>query len=328
MPKQPGENLSHQSLKDRAIIGSLKKRRNRIGRKKRNSAEWMLEENDDSTSSKRTITVRAAFLIVLISSVCIYALYYGLSNQENTADFTPPPPTTSELDTITSGPPVFDENPKEIAEAFTSSTDPQERLQWVVNSEEIAKRLNQYPEEALSHPAQSITPMGTASTPTLIFARFAVKFANGNVRLLCVVPTASGSKIDWDAYARYGTASWSDLESGKVNQGMIRAFIQPAFIYSHRYRDDTQWLCYRISSPDSKQSYLGYARQDSKTGEVLKSVLTQKNRSKPQRITLSIHFESGDLKQRQLTITHVHSLGWVLDPQDLEDIHSSELPKL
>lgn len=96
--------------------------------------------------------------------------------------------------------------PEEVAHSFTQTSDPKERLRWCRDPERVTPLLARFPEQAVSEIPSSVVAMGSISAGLLSYERFAVTFANGESRLLSVVRTKEGTKVDWEAYARFSDA--------------------------------------------------------------------------------------------------------------------------
>jgi hypothetical protein len=217
------------------------------------------------------------------------------------------------------GAPPFSQPSREIADAFAYTTDPDERLKWVRNSKEVATHLSSYSKQALTQQPSKIMPMGIVNSRGLMFARFAARFSSGHPRLICVLQTPDGPKIDWDAYARYGTAHWDDILSGKAKKAQVRAFLEPAYYYSYFYRNDQLWQCYRLTSPDIDTTLYVYARTEKKSARLLARIFPIGSKTL-KRITLSISSEGNGYSRRQFTIKKIHAIGWVRAAQDIEEV--------
>lgn len=213
-------------------------------------------------------------------------------------------------------PPVFSDSPERVAEAFALASDPEERLQWVRNPEISKQHWKLYPEEAFRS-VPNISPVGHASTQGLVFARFHADFGNGRFRIIHIVQTSNGPKVDWDAYARYQTSSWEDILSGKNKEAQVRVSLKPLHDYFDQYHDDSLWRCYQLNSQDLKKPLRVYARRSSRTGRVLSSVLPHDS-MKALPVTLSLESENEGHLRSQFTITRLHGIGWVLGEEDFE----------
>lgn len=256
--------------------------------------------------------------VIIIGAIALGVLFHILKTQPNDEVNTPVyiPPIDDDLP---EGPPVFTQSPHKIAAAFIASTDPLQRLQYVRNPNTVSSRLKLYPDEALNHPVKQLTPIGNASVQNMIFARFMASFANGNKRLICVLATENGPKVDWDAYARYGSSRWSNIIKGNSGPAEIRVFLKRGHYYAYNYSDDSIWQCYQVLSPDITETIYVYARNDSKRGELLASILPEKG-NKQQRVTLTISSSKNSHQHNQFSINRIHAIGWVRAEKDIEDV--------
>ncbi len=209
------------------------------------------------------------------------------------------------------------ETAEAVARAFLKETDVAKRLQWVCNADEVSARLAEYPEEARSEAGEIEKVLGHQMDGGRSVTGFVVEFPTGNLRLLEVVGTPDGPKVDWDAYARHGTARWEDLLSGKAARAVVRVFCEPATERPEPFEDQGKWTCFRMSSPDLPQAALGFAAVGSAREEKMKQVVlgTPKYR---QRFTLEIARHAGR-DEPLFEITRCLAVGWVRSASAVED---------
>jgi hypothetical protein len=150
-----------------------------------------------------------------------------------------------------------------VARAFLAEPDEEKRLKWVRDPDEVRKRMSTYPEEARSAVGSIQDMLDHNGEGVGALTKFSVSFPSGGTRLLDVVSTYQGSKVDWDAYARYGTAGWTELQSGVAKQAMVRVFCEPCPLPVKPFGKEGEWTCYRIVSPELPQWVLGYVRAGS-----------------------------------------------------------------
>jgi len=319
--RKQSSNNDHLSLQDRVLVGSLKKK----GKKKKRTLK-SLKPNWDAGNSQPTsagVSLWQIAPIVVVLLIVFGGILFGIKYYSSTTAPAAPsrsaailPPET--IDPSENEPPVFTRPPQEVAEAFISADSIEEKLKWVRNPDDIRTRIKLYPTEAVSGSATEIIPMGVASSTNHVFARFLAKLTGDSKRLLCVIPTDDGPKVDWDAYARYTSAPWVNILDGSAQSAEVRVFLQPGYYYVHSYRDDSVWLCYQASSPDLELPLYFYASKDSKRGKLLSANFPVGTRG-PIRMTLSISSEKDTHKNRQFTIDRVHAFGWVRSEKDIED---------
>jgi hypothetical protein len=199
-----------------------------------------------------------------------------------------------------------------MAADFLSESDPLKRLQYVRNPEEIRTRLEQFPEQALSEPSARFIEIPYIYRGNLTYKRFAVTFDNGERRLLALVQTEEGPKVDWDCFARYCSASWDELAKAQVEDAEIRVFAREDSYYNHEFADQTKWSCYALSSPDSPVTLFTYLPLKSPGDLKLKKAInsTDKNQASS-RFTLRVSTDSQQPERRILAIREILAIGWV-----------------
>ncbi|MCP5538410.1 MAG: hypothetical protein H7A51_19520 [Akkermansiaceae bacterium] len=215
--------------------------------------------------------------------------------------------------------PAFDNDPNVVANAFLAATDPSERLKMARNWRDVKAHMTSYHAEALNGKTIGLGPVKIGNVGGITCSSYEVVLASGDMRQLTVVPTEDGMKVDWDAYARYGTATWSQILAGTVKSADVRVRVKPVGHYIFAFRDDTRWRCYLLSSPDVNQSVYAYAKVGSTTHEILKSAATQFD-GPGARLTIRISSTKEGLKHRQFNLDRVLAIGWVLNkPEKFEN---------
>jgi hypothetical protein len=204
-----------------------------------------------------------------------------------------------------------------VARAFLKETDPARRLQWVRNADEVKARLAEYPEEVRSGPGGIEKVLGHQMDGERSVTGFVVAFPSGNLRLLEVVGTPDGPRVDWDAYARYASASWEDLWSGNAKQAVVRVFCEPSTERPEPFEDQGKWICFRMSGPELPQAALGFAAVGSVREAKMKQVILGTPNYR-QRFTLEIARHEGK-DEPLFEITRCLAVGWIIGERDVED---------
>ncbi|MEJ6635515.1 MAG: hypothetical protein QNL77_07345 [Akkermansiaceae bacterium] len=202
---------------------------------------------------------------------------------------------------------LYDLPPLTVAKNFALSDSVRERLKWASKPEEITSRLPEYSEQALELPASSIRYLSQITLKSLIYETFVAEFADGSQRLLCVIGTPSGPKVDWDAYARYGNASWESILKGEVEGATVRVMPTPSTYYTGRFSDRDKWSAYALESPDIEIPVYGYLPK----GSQLDKSLRNRVRAGAKRAVLSLKFTKETIYGRQAEITEIKTSGWV-----------------
>lgn len=201
-------------------------------------------------------------------------------------------------------------NTEDVARAFVTETDEQKRLTCVRTPELIKQHLASYPEQARSHPVKGIKFMGHSELNGSAVTAYAAAFDDGSFRMLAVVQTDDGPKVDWDCYARYCSASWDDLVSGKTENAEVRVFVRPGDYHVGQFRNRAKWDCFKLETPDSDRSIYAYAPAGSDLSKRMQTYV-MKSRSFRQHMTLKIKSVNGSGKKAMFVVDELMAMGWV-----------------
>lgn len=283
--------------------------KNSSHRRKRRSKHSHKDFSGEKISSE-TIFFWAFLFLIFLASIAYWALNLSDAGSED-SPLSDPSITEYSSDPLDPDYKTALENSLsalEIAQAFTQEEDPEKRLKWCRHPEETKLLLSQFSPEALTEIPVEVTPMqGIITTSTgLLFHRFVATFANGNQRLIAIVFTKEGLQVDWETYARYGTASWSNILQAQVAEATVRVFIRKVNYYNYRYIDEDIWEAFEISSPDIEVPIYAYSKRKSDLTRMLSKI------SDLQRITLTIRLDESIKNHQQCQITDLLALGWAL----------------
>jgi hypothetical protein len=226
-------------------------------------------------------------------------------------------------DAMTRTPEIVDElrdgleSAEAVARAFLAETNPGIRLQWVRNADEVKTRVAEYPDEARLAVGEIESVLGHQLEGGRSVSAFVVAFPTGGVRLMELVRTPDGPRVDWDAYARYGTASWEDLLSGDAKRAVVRVFCEPSTERPEPFDDPRKWTGFRLSSPDLPQPALGFAQAGQIREMMMKRVVLGSPKYR-QRFTLEILRHEGK-DEPLFEITRCLAVGWITDERAVEE---------
>ena len=200
--------------------------------------------------------------------------------------------------------------PIQIADSFSKATTHEERLKWVRDGERVAPLMERFFHDGpgANEKILEIVPMTPGSNGTLAFQRFQVRLENEKSRLLCVVLTDEGGKVDFECYARHGALAWSDLLNGKASESSeVRVFVEPSSAYMYEFSDDKKWRSILATTPDSENPLYFYVLRDSEVDKKLKEQMDVE----PMRATLAIRSVQNSHEKKQFEVTEVLSPSWV-----------------
>jgi hypothetical protein len=129
-------------------------------------------------------------------------------------------------------------------------------------------------------------------------------------RLALLTPDEAGTwKIDFDAFARTVKPSWDAILGKGAALAQVRVYIVKDSYYNAAFRDDKQWVCHRMASPDTEEMLLGYCKVGSRQAAALNWMFSKEE--KMTRATLEIRRVEG-AESRQFEILKVIAEDWVV----------------
>lgn len=201
--------------------------------------------------------------------------------------------------------------PSQIAESFTKAATDEERLKWVRNPERAAPLMATFFHDGpgAHEKILGVTHMGPASNGTYSFQRFQVRMDDGGQRLLCIVLTDRGGKVDFECYARHGSTTWDEILEGKAEKAVVRVFLKWGTYYNYGFADDTKWQNFSANSPDVDRSLDFYVPR----GLEMEKSLAAITKGGLQRVTVEIRPLAGSHEDRQFEVLRFLGPGWVVD---------------
>jgi hypothetical protein len=213
-------------------------------------------------------------------------------------------------------------NAEAVARKFLAETDPATRLQWVRDEDAVRMRMEGYSGEARESPGEIEKMIGHVSEDGRTISAFAVAMPSGNMWLLEVVTAEDGPQVDWDAYARHGTATWEDLWSGKARRAVVRVSCEPATERPEPFGDQAKWTCFRMSSPDMPQAALAFAAVGSVREEMMKEVVLSTPNYRQRFVLEIVRHEGKD--EPLFEIARCHAVGWIEADRAVEEEWAAE----
>lgn len=203
--------------------------------------------------------------------------------------------------------------PEETADAFLAATNHGERMRWVRSPELVEPWVKAFFESGAGSretfslkAALPLPPLG-AKLPAHEVARYAVLMADNSKRLLSLVETPDGARVDYEVYSRHTSAPWPEILNGQAKSAEVRLFVSPGNYLSGAFASAAEWLPATGLSPDVAADVLLYARRGTPECAALESAIL----TSPQRVTLTIAPIGDSWQQRQYQITAFHSLEWL-----------------
>lgn len=275
------------------------------------------------TFEKKSSSAGASLAPIIVGSFCLLVLLLGGGYWflQSSTDRIFSVPSTPNLNTASSSKindhrslevkvsTVYDIAPPRVAENFALSDSLEERLKWARRPEIIRTRLHRYDPQAIDVPASIINSIGTSIDPESKYYLYVAIFPDGARRMIAVMGTDEGPRVDFDAYACLHSHPWEDIVGGKVTSARARIIIEPTNYYVRKYQDRERWVSYRISTEIDEGVLYGYCERDSELHQQLANV-TRTSRGYS---ILDLKLSPADTNNKQVLITKLHSDDWIED---------------
>ena len=126
--------------------------------------------------------------------------------------------------------------------------------------------------------------------------------------------------MDFAAFARCVKPSWKELLDGGCESGRVRVVAAKDNYYNGPFKDDRNWVAYKLVSPDIDEILVGYCRSGSAQHRAME-LLWQRGEARQARVTLELHRppDPASAERRQFEITHVLAEDWVMSDRTLDE---------
>lgn len=129
-------------------------------------------------------------------------------------------------------------------------------------------------------------------------------------RLALLTPDAAGKwQIDFDAFARTVKPAWQEILAKRAGLAQVRVYVAKDSYYNGPFKNDKQWVCYGIASPDTEEVLLGYCKTGTPQAASLERIFSKE--VPVPRAILEIRRVEG-AEPRQLEISRVLAEDWVM----------------
>ena len=142
---------------------------------------------------------------------------------------------------------------------------------------------------------------------------FDSSFARGVKKSGVVTQISNGSwALDWESYVGYCDIEWDDLPELQPKQpSLVRAIRLRTEYYNQGFTSD-EWQSFKLSSPESAASLIGYVRRNS---ALIHQLLPIGNQSGAMDVTLKIHYPENVSDPRLVIIDEVIGSDWITPNQ-------------
>lgn len=165
------------------------------------------------------------------------------SRQLRTEPWDRPVPPNDPLLTVL---PDFEESIK-VASNFLEARDTQSILPWVRGGESMRAFVEAQGPEALPKPwerdsMRELTPMVEGS---MAYQCFGTEGGQRKFRMVAVVPTKDGPRVDFKAYREWSDVPFADLITGKAKRAEeVRVMLWPSTYYNFEFADQERYVAF------------------------------------------------------------------------------------
>jgi hypothetical protein len=160
-----------------------------------------------------------------------------------------------------------------MAKAFLAAKSPAGQSAFVRDPERVRPFMDAFAPKVGTGTVIDVRSYGFARADVATVFSFLVKFSDGGSRVVCVISTPDGPKVDWEAFARHGTATATDLKNGKAATAEVRVLATAGSYYNYRFLDDKLWRAVELANADWADSLTGYVRANSATANKLEKLM-------------------------------------------------------
>lgn len=141
------------------------------------------------------------------------------------------------------------------------------------------------------------------------FVAVMVLTGDGEKRRMYFTEGGEGLKIDWESWVGWSELGWGEILKEKPTEPvLVRVLCEAVRFYGSAFKDEGEWVSYRLISPDGKDTLYGYAKRGGVVDEELGAV----GRGGAVAVTLRIRFPEGAVSAAQVEVDELLGFGWFL----------------
>lgn len=201
-----------------------------------------------------------------------------------------------------------------VVKSFLESPTPEEALPHVRDPERIAPKLKAwYAERTYTAPGfREVADDRVDSNDTtgeILTVR--VRTGDFEIREIVLIGTEGNLKVDWESWVGWSEVPWAKFQSERPVEGKwFRAELSRVQYYNFAFKDETEWVSYRLTSPDGSASLFGYVPFASPLDEKIRPA----DEGGKVKLLLKLKYPPGALSDNQVIIESVSGQDWVEVP--------------
>ena len=125
---------------------------------------------------------------------------------------------------------------------------------------------------------------------------------------LALVETPEGFRVVWEAWAGWSEMDWEDFQKQKPTEGkLFRVICSPSDYYNFGFKDETEWISFRLDAADGEHSVYGYVPAGSPLAAQLRPLDGVERRA----VILALKYPPDSTADNQVIIEKITGSGWV-----------------
>ena len=201
---------------------------------------------------------------------------------------------------------------RDLALRFVAEEDPREVLkmirQWPGCLQEVTAFLADNP--PVEGVDKLLSDMPPVIRPDVVYQGFGLTLPSGSGRLVLILETADGPKVDFKAYTEWCSVPGKALLDGEVDHAdEVRAILGPSTYYNYEFSDSDRYLAFGATLGGGTEPLTIYVIRDSAEAEQLTRAI---NRIGMHPATFSLQAVGESHKRRQFLLSGLLAIGFVV----------------
>jgi hypothetical protein len=135
-----------------------------------------------------------------------------------------------------------------------------------------------------------------------------VRTGDFELREIVVIGTEGNLKVDWESWVGWSEMPWEEFQNKRPVEGKwFRVELSRVQYYNFDFKDEKEWVSYRLVSPDGVASLYGYVPRVSPLDEKIRPV----DQNGKEKLLLKLRFPTGSSSNNQVIIEAVSGQSWV-----------------
>lgn len=198
-----------------------------------------------------------------------------------------------------------------VVKAFLEAPTPEEALRHVRDPEKVAPKLKSW-FDGKTYLAPGFRELigDSVSNSEAAGEIFTVNVRTGDFELreIVLLGTEGNLKVDWESWVGWSEMPWEEFQSKRPVEGKwFRVELSRVQYYNFDFTDESEWVSYRLASPDGSASLFGYVPRISPLDEKIRPV----DETTKVKLLLKLRFPPDATSRNQVIIEEVSGQDWL-----------------